>query len=377
MAAANIQTLIGWLWRRKLALLLVLAVVVAVGAVPDVQSQPAAQTLPLQLSPADVTQVQSRSVGRDVAFTGSLKPWQQTVLSAAFDAQVESFNVRAGDQVHAGEVLAQLDLSEITLRHQQSQAALQAQQQKADQAHEQVTRLQKLFKKGYASDTQYDNAKRDWAIAKAQAESAAAELAQLEEKIHKAKVVAPFDGWVAERSAEPGEMVAAGTPLLQLVDLHLLELEASVPSTDIPLVAPGQQVAFKVNDQVEHVYHGTVKRINPVARQDNRRVAVYAEVNNDDNVLRAGMFVEGKILDGHPVSGLAVPRSALQKTEQGWRLFLIEGNYLTTRPVSLLRTLTDEDEALVSGQLNAGDQVLVMPGSALVAGRTVQFIGGS
>lgn len=376
MAAASIQTIIGWLWRRKMALLLVLTVVVAVGAMPDVESQAAVQELSLQLSRADVAPVESRSVGRDVIFTGTLKPWQQTVLSAAFDAQVETFNVRAGDEVHAGDVLAQLDLSEITLRYQQSLAALQAQQQKAGQAHEQVKRLQKLFKKGYASDTQYDTARREWAIAAAQARSAEAELAQLKEKMQKAKVVAPFDGWVAERSAQPGEMVAAGAPLVQLVDLHLLELEASVPSTEIPLVTPGQRVAFKVNEQVDHVYHGTVKRINPVARQDNRRVAVYIEVNNDDGVLRAGMFVEGRILDAHPLAGLSVPRSSLQKTTQGWRLFLVEGNYLTTRPVTLLRDLPGEDEALVSGQINAGDQVLVMPGNALVAGRTIQFIRG-
>lgn len=374
-SAAKIQTLIGWLWRHKLGLLLVLAAVVALSFVPRVESQTSTPALPLQLSPADVTQVESRAVGHDVMFTGTLTPWQQTLLSAAFAAQVAFFNVRAGDAVSAGEVLAQLDVSDITLRQQQAQATWQAQQQKAAKAHEQVKRLKTLFKKGYASDTQYDTAKREWAIAEAQAASAKAGLDQLKEQILKAVVVAPFDGWVAERSAQPGEMVVAGAPLLQLVDLHLLELEASVPSSDIPLVTPGQQVAFRVNDQVEHVYHGTVKRINPVARQDNRRVTVYIEVNNDDGVLRAGMFVEGRILDAHPVSGLVVPRSALQQTAQGWRLFLIEGNYLTKRPVNWLREVPGQDEVLISGQINAGDQVLIMPDKSLVAGRTVQFVG--
>lgn len=371
----KIQTFSSWLWQRKLWLLAVLVVVVTVGMVPEGESQPAAPLLPLQLSAADVAQVTSRSVGRDVSFTGTLKPWQQTVLSAAFDAEVENFKVRAGDQVHAGDALAQLDQRAISLRYQQLAAALQAKQQKAEQAHAQMKRLRTLSKKGYAPDTQYDNAKREWAIGQAQAKAAAAELAQLKEKMQKAVLVAPFDGWVAERAADPGEMVAAGAPLLKLVDLHMLELEASVPSTQIPLVSQGQQVEFKVNDQVDHVYHGTVKRINPVARQDNRRVSVYIEVSNDDGVLRAGMFVEGKILDAHPVTGLAVPRTALQKTVAGWRLFLIEGNYLTTRPVHMLLDVRGQGEALVSGRLNVGDKVLAMPGESLVAGQAIQFIG--
>ena len=71
-SAAKIQTLIGWLWRHKLGLLLVLAAVVALSFVPRVESQTSTPALPLQLSPADVTQVESRAVGHDVMFTGTL-----------------------------------------------------------------------------------------------------------------------------------------------------------------------------------------------------------------------------------------------------------------------------------------------------------------
>lgn len=364
-----------WRWWGVFCLLLV--AVAAWGLTPQEKIEAAPKTLSLQLSPMDVAKVTQQLVGNNVAFTGTLTPWRRVTLSAQFKGEVVEIKVREGDAVKKGQVLARLDKRNITLRYQQSLSLLQAKREKAAQAREKAQRMKKLYAKGYVSETEYHTAKRTQAISEAQAESAEAALKQLQEKRQKAVIKAPFDGWVAKRQADPGEVVAAGAPLLKLVDLHLLELVASVPAAAIPRVDIGQQASFRINGTSDATYHGTVKRINPVAAEYNRRVNVYVQVNNAAGVLRAGMFVRGRILDSAPVSGLAVPNTALQQTPSGWQLYLVDKGRLEVLPVERLLTDASQGISLVKGALHAGDRVVSRPDPSLSDGESIRMVGGS
>lgn len=319
----------------------------------------------LLLSPVDIATVTRETSGRDVSFTGTLKPWQQATLNAHFSGEVLHINVKAGDVVAAGDVLIELDTRLINAQHQQALSALKTAQLEAAQAHQKQQQIKKLNSKGYTSTIEYDTASRQWEMALAQVASAKAALEQIQTQKDDAIIRAPFGGSIAQRFADPGEVVAAGAPLLKLVDMHRLELEALVASADISQVSLQQRASFSVNSNRQQMHQGVVVRINPEARQDNRRVPVYIEVDNSLAKLPAGIFVRGSIIDSNPVSGLALPSTALQPTETGWRVFVVNNQRIESRNVNRLLDDLANEKSLVSGAIRNHDQVVVLPGASL------------
>lgn len=332
----------------------------------------------LLLSEADVAEISMGSIGKNIKFTGSLKPWQQATLNAHFNGEIQTVLVKQGDQVRAGEALAQMDTRDVLLRLQQAQAALLARRAEADLAQQKVAQLQKLRRRDFASATDLDTAKSQSDISQAQVDSAIAALKQIEQQHEDALIVAPFDGYIAERLVDAGQSVAAGTPILKIVEVQKLELEALIPANDISLVSLGMRVRFRVSGQDAHEFTGKVTRISPLARQDNRRVPVFIEVDNSTNQLLAGMFVQGQLLNNNPVSGLTLPLSSLRVSEHGWNVFLIKEGRLHALDVAVLATDESQAHAIIQADqangLDAGDWVLLAPtGEQVNDGRPVKI----
>ncbi len=326
---------------------------------------------PLVLSAVDLAPIKRVTTGHHVPFTGTLTPWQQTTLSATFAGKITQLNVKDGDTVKAGEVLITLDTRAIELKYQQAQAALQSKKLQVAQAREKLQRLDKLRQKGFASDTKYDTASRQLAIYQAQVKSAKASLQLIKKQRKDAVIRAPFDGKIAQRLADRGEVVNAGQPLLKLVDLHYLQLVAMVPSADIASVSPGQDAQFQVNADATQVYHGKVARISPVAKRSNRRVPVYIKVDNQATPLPAGIFVRGKMLDSQPVTGVAVPASALQQTANGWQIFLVKEKHLQATPVEVLLYDPSHNRYIIADNFTSATHLLRRPVIGLTTGQPV------
>lgn len=361
-------------WRGRLIILGVAGTVAyALWPVHNTATAPTSDQ-PLLLSSVDVTRVTRESAGHDVFFTGTLMPWQQATLNAHFSGELVAINVKAGDTVAEGDVLAQLDTRIIESQYQQALAALQARRLEAAQARQKLDQIKKLGAKGFSSTAERDAASRQLDIHLAQVESAEAALDQIRKQKEDAVIRAPFDGSIAQRFADPGEVVPAGAPLLKLVDMHRLELEALVSSTDIALVTTQQQVSFSVDSTDNLTYQGQVVRINPEARQDNRRVPVYIEVDNRLANLPAGIFVQGRILDANPVSGLALPTSALQQTATGWQVFVVNNNHLEAKNVSRLFDNLASEQSIINGAVNNNDLVVILPTSSLADKQPVEFM---
>lgn len=332
----------------------------------------AAKTAPLELSPADVATVRQSALVRRLPLSGTLTPLNQTTIKAKIGGELLEVRVREGQSVAKGEVLARIDT-----RNQQAQVASQRaglEKAKADLALAKLNldNNQRLLEKKFIAQNVLDTSRTGYEAAVAGVKLAEAQLKLAQIGLEDSVVRAPFAGAIARRLAEPGEKVSSDSPLLGLVDLTHLELQASAPASEIPSVQPGQKAQVRVDGYGERRFEATVQRINPATEQGSRSILVYLSLDNPEGLLRGGMFAQGELVIASSQPAPAVPTAAVH-SEAGLKYVMaVVGGKLERRAVTL--GLATEDNALVEVRegLKEGDTVVVgqlaslKPGSAVV-----------
>ena len=147
----------------------------------------------------------------------------------------------------------------------------------------------------------------------------------------------PLTGVVAKRHDQPGEKVPFDAPLVTIVDLTQMELQAMVPANDIPELNLGMKVTLAIDGFGERRFTGTIDRINPTTEAGTRAILVFVHVPNPDGALRGGMFVTGRVTlaAGAPVPTL--PPIAV-RTEAGQNfVWTIENGKLARRIITIGR----------------------------------------
>jgi RND family efflux transporter MFP subunit len=178
------------------------------------------------------------------------------------------------------------------------------------------TTNQTLLKQNFISQNAFDNSESSYNVAQGSVKSAEAQVQIAKNALRDAVAVSPLTGIVAKRHVQPGEKVAFDSPLVTVVDLKDMELQAVVPATDVPELSIGKMVELTIDGFGERRFSGRVERINPATEPGTRSILVYVGIPNQDGSLRGGMFATGRIAlaAGAPVP--TVPATAL-RTEAG------------------------------------------------------------
>ncbi len=311
----------GVLWRQRAA------------AVPAPTAAASGPVQPLlELGTADVITAQQVTLGQGLEVSGSLKAVDTAFVKARVAAELKTLSVREGDAVRAGQVLGQLDTTEFDWRLRQAEQQAAAAKAQLEIAQRQLANNKALVAQGFISPTALDTSVSSEAGAQAtlQAGLAAVELARKSRA--DATLVAPINGLVAQRLAQPGERVALDARILEIVDLSRLELEAAVAPQDVPALRVGAKARLTVDGSTDPIA-ATVARINPSAVAGARTVTAYLTVAAHP-ALRNGLFARGWIaLAQRDV--LSVPLSAV-RTEQA-QPYAIRVNNTTAerRPLKL------------------------------------------
>lgn len=328
---------------------------------------------PAELAPADVVVVVSQPLSRVLPLSGSLMPVVQAMVKSKVAGELLAVTVREGEAVTKGTVLARIDT-----RNQQAQVDSQranVEKARADLAMAQLEldNNQRLLAKKFIAPTVVDTSRSAHAAAAAGLKAVEAQARLGEIGLSDAVVRAPISGIVAKRMVQPGEKVSPDEPLLSLVDLSLLELEASAPASEVPAIKVGQAVRFTVDGFGSRAFTGTVERINPVAEAGSRSLLIYLAVPNADGSLKGGMFAKGTLELDVNAAAPVVPLSAV-RTESGLPFVLVvQDGKLVQRPVTL--GLKSEQQGLVqvSEGLVPGEQVLAASSVLLQAGMRVSL----
>jgi len=339
----------------------------------------------------EAAQVQARDLIEGIEVVGSLTPRFEARLKAEYSGIVTEVYVTEWVRVKKGTPLAKLDTREIEAIVQKAQAAVEVGKANllqaevgGNRAERELTRAQNLKESGLITQQLLDDARTEKAasmarIAAAQAQLLAAEkdLNQTRTRLAKAVIHSPMDGEVASKNINVGDLVGEpGTTriLFQIVDNRLLDLTVTVPSIDMGRLKIGQPLSFTADAFPGRPFSGRIKFINATVNEADRSVKVIAEIPNSPEILKAGMFVKGRIITEQRRGVIQIPKTALLSWDVGAKkgeVFFIQKDQALRKAIQTGSVSGDWVE-VVSG-LQTGEPVITRGGFNVKNGDPVKI----
>lgn len=292
----------------------------------------AAAVQTLEIAGSDVLRVQATDLQQGLAVSGSLRAVRSAFIKARVAGELMDLQVREGDAVKAGQVLARIDPTEYQRRVRQAQEQAEAAKAQVDITQRQFDNNRALVDQGFISKTALDTSLAALQSAQATHRAAVAGTDVARRALEDAVLVAPFSGWVAARTAQNGERLSIDTRILELVDLSQLELEAALSAADARGVRLGQTATLHV-EGLQQAVTATVLRINPSAQAGSRSVLVYLKIG-DVGGLRQGLFAQG-VLGTEQRTVIAVPLNTVRTDQPTPYVQVIEADKVRHRSVQM------------------------------------------
>lgn len=357
---------------KKQAYIVILAIVLAALAAGGCGQNKSAETEETKLIPVEAAKAVQGTLEIADNVTGKIAPNLEVNIVPKIGGKVAGVHVQVGDRVKPGTVLVQLDTAEISAQVKQAEAALAAakgaiaiaeSQYKA--AKDSLDRMQHLYEQGGISKQQLDGAVTQYEVAKAQldnaksgsVEQAEAALELARTQLDSAVITAPAGGIVAAVNVEPGEMAGQTMPVVTIVDVDTVLAEFNLSEGQVGLVKKDAEMQVLVKTSGEQPFTGKVKEISPVADPLTKAFGVKIAIPNKDHLLKPGMTAEIKLTLDAASQALVIPVEAVMQSEDASLIYVIKGDAVEARKVTVL--LENETHAAVSGELQAGEEVVV------------------
>jgi RND family efflux transporter MFP subunit len=323
----------------------------------------------------EVTMVRASEVIGAIDVTGSLSYKFGADVKSEYTGLVTDVYVTEWVRVKKGDPLARLDTREAEVVLQKARAAvevaraniLQAEVSQ-NRANREFERAQNLKQTGLITQQNFDDARTETEATKARIEAAKAQLKVAEEdvlyaqtRLSKSMIRSPLDGMVYLRNVNVGDFVGemGAKPMFRIVNTQILELTVTAPSSEMGAIRIGQPLHFSTDAFPGKNFVGKVMFINPVVNEADRSIKVVAEVENRQDQLKGGLFVQGRILTGNRTGVLKIPRAALLSWDVAGKkaeVFAANQNVAQRREVRTGGTFGDQVE--VTSGLAAGDRVI-------------------
>lgn len=319
--------------------------------------------------PVTVAEVETVPLDRSISVVGTLYAKDEATIAAQVEGQVEKTRVDFGDRVTEGQELALIDTTAYESLARQSAANLAKARASAENAEQNLKRIQDLQKDRIASASQLDDAEALAKQARAEVNAAEAADAIAQLNLSRSRVKAPFNGAVAERIASAGDYMKVGSPLFRLVNDSVLKFIFQVPERNASFVTKKLKVQFSVDNYPGETFTGSVYLISPAVSTASRAFGVGALVTNTDFRLKANTFARGTLTLEQNVPTALIPLEAVVSFAGVTKVFVLDGDVARACSVKVGRIQNGRQE-IVEG-LRAGERVIVTGQSRLNDGTKV------
>ncbi|UJR84172.1 efflux RND transporter periplasmic adaptor subunit [Sandaracinus amylolyticus] len=340
---------------------------------------------------------------------GEVAAWRTAELAPLVSGQVSEIVADTGTLVRQGDVVLRLRdtaardataAAEAMLRQARASvregagdtATVRSARARRDASHDGWERVRALAAAGSASErdlvqaeaglrsaeAELEEALNSERAARAAARVAGAGLRERQRELADTELRAPFDGEVAARSVEVGEVVGPERSVVRIVETLPLRVRLAIPQPQVGLVREGAAVEIGSPSFSSQHWTGTVRRLAPVldpeARTLEAEVWIEADVSGDAR-LRPGMWVSAAVRTGRTTSRVRVTETALRSRAGIHRVFVVQDGRVEERLVHL--SDRRDGQAWVDIGLHDGEVVVVMPPATLRDGDSVVIAGES
>lgn len=376
---------------------IVLGSVVALGLVGSGCSKggevEAAPTVTVQVGAAE-----NQTIERKVTAEGTLYPLEQSAIVPKISAPVKKFYVERGSKVHAGQLLAELENSDLLASQKESEgtyAQAEASYEQAVQKAEQDRQLAKetldaaqklygarkeLYKQGAVSAKDVDDAnvafiqarntyeasqkQLDLKMAEGQLAAAKGHSAGVEASVNYSKIVSPIDGVVTDRPVYPGEMASNSGPIITVMNLSQIVARAHIDQSEAAQLKVGDPATISVPGQ-PGALKGKVSLVSPALDPNSTTVEVWVQAPNPGDRLKPGSSVQVQMVAQAVQHAIVIPAEALLTGPDGTTSVIILDTDNKPHKKKVKVGIRDAGDVQVTEGLQGGERVVTVGAFAL------------
>lgn len=352
------------------------------------QPAPAAQGAAPAAPQVGVVTLQPQDVTLSRELPGRVQAAQIAEIRPQVSGIVQARHFTEGSTVSAGTALYQIDPAPFQATLLSAQAAEARAKANIASTQAKAERYRELLKIKAVSRQDFDEAEAAFLQAKADLQSAKAQISTAQINLNYSKVLAPISGQIGKSSVTTGALVSTGqsqalATVTQLdpiyIDLtqsssELLALKQALAKGAIGTAASQTEVSLKLEDGSVYPHKGTLQFTEVTVNPDTGSVTLRASFPNPDQLLLPGMYVRATVQEGQQANAMLVPQRGVSRNAKGEATALVVGKNGTVEPRVLQTNRTVGSNWLVTAGLQAGDQLIVEGLQKIRPGAAVQAV---
>jgi HlyD family secretion protein len=252
--------------------------------------------------------------------SGTIQPRNEVIIKSEVNGRVDAIYVEDGDLVTNGQLLVDLDKTDLLNRRRELELDLEEAMLMQEQAQLDFNRNRDLYLQELVASEVYDKNRIELSLKQNRMRKIKSQIATVDDNLLKSRIVSPAEGTVVNRSIEFGEVVigassvSSGTELMKVADLALLEVESQINEVDISSLTTGMPVKVAVDSMPGHIFTGVVETLAPVAQDSGNGIRTFelvAVLSEGVSGLRPGMTANLTFTLGVATQALAVPLASV------------------------------------------------------------------
>jgi RND family efflux transporter MFP subunit len=306
-------------------------------------------------------------------YSGEVRARHETDLAFRVGGKLVARTVDVGSRVTRGTVLAKLDPQDAKLAVDGARSQLAAAEADHSLAKAELERYRQLFAQNFVSQAVLDARVTTFNATKAKLDQALAQLATARNQSDYTTLIADADGVITAVTAELGQVVSPGQPIVRLARPDEKEVVINVPESRLAELREAKRVLVSLWTQPERPYTGLVREISPTADPVTRTFTVKVSVPQAGATVRLGMTANVIVGDPNESTVVTLPLGALDQSAGAASVWIVDPQTRTATPRPVEIGAYREDGVTVRTGVSAGEVVVTAGVHKLVAGETVRL----
>ncbi len=292
-----------------------------------------------------------------VSVVGSVKPFQKALLSTTEGGKIIKFTKDKGDFAKKGETILEID-------NELLKANLDATKSQYELAAITFQKQETIYKQNVNSEIQYLQAKYGMQQLKAN-------LKMIQTRYNNTFIVAPFSGYINNKFYDEGELAPVGQPIINLIDIRKVKIEAGIPETYIASIKKGDKATIFVK-AINKEYSGKISFVGTSVNSSNRTFPIEITINNKSKELKPELIAEVKIQTKAFDKMITIPTEVITRVDNGYIVYVNNNGIAESREVKIMKR-TGNLVAISEG-LRDGDNLIIVGYQNLIDGQAIEEV---
>jgi len=333
------------------------------------------------LAPVQAATATSEAVPRYLTGLGTITAANTVTVHSRVNGQLLALHFQEGQQVKAGDLLAEIDPSQFNVALAQAQGQLAKDNATLSNARRDLARYQQLVKTNLVSRQELDTQQSlvTESLGTVKADEAAVASAQLQ--LDWTRITAPIDGRVGLKQVDIGNQISTSdtTGIVVLTQTHPIDLIFTLPENDIATVVKaqkaGQNLTVEAWDRTnkQKLSSGSLLSLDNQIDATTGTIKLKARFNNMDDALFPNQFVNARLLVDTEQNAVVIPAAALQMGNEGNFVWVLNDDNKVSKHI-VVPGIQDSQKVVITAGLSAGDKVVTDGIDRLTEGAKVEVV---